>query len=179
LGAFALSGALLYWAQDVLIPIVLAVLVTFLLSPLVIRLQRWGVPRFLAVPLVVLFAFAAVGGVGWAVAAQVARLGQELPEKHGPEIVKRVDHLLSYLPGPARRDFPSARTLAGVIARVRHSVEARTAPEKEKAIPVRVESDEVIPASLADYVGPVVGPLATAGLVVVLVVFMLFKREDL
>src|SRR6185436_10594147 len=51
---FVLVVACLYWAQIVLIPVALALLLTFMLAPVVSRLERWRVPRALAVVAVVL-----------------------------------------------------------------------------------------------------------------------------
>jgi predicted PurR-regulated permease PerM len=53
----------LYWARVVLLPVALAVLLTFLLNPVITMLHRWGVPRVLAVALVVVLAFIGLGGV--------------------------------------------------------------------------------------------------------------------
>jgi predicted PurR-regulated permease PerM len=41
--------AALYFARDVLVPIALAVLLSFVLAPLVRRLQSWRFPRVIAV----------------------------------------------------------------------------------------------------------------------------------
>ena len=71
LACLALAGGLLYVAKAVLVPLALAVLLTFLLAPPVIRLQRLGLPKLLAVLAVVTFAFAVLGGVGWMVSRQV------------------------------------------------------------------------------------------------------------
>src|SRR5207248_913228 len=51
-------------AQDVFIPIALAMLLTFVLSPIVERLQHWHVPRVAAVVVTVVFAFSVLGGLG-------------------------------------------------------------------------------------------------------------------
>src|SRR4051812_46826887 len=72
--------AVLYLAQEVLIPLALAVLLTFLLAPLVDRLQRWGLGRVLAVITTTLLAFLIVGIVGWVVVHQAIDLTAKLPE---------------------------------------------------------------------------------------------------
>jgi len=70
--------ACLYWAQEVLIPIALAALLTFIMGPAVTALQRRGLPRVLSVLLVVTLVFALVGGFGWVIAHQVGALAQNL-----------------------------------------------------------------------------------------------------
>ena len=77
-GVVLIAG--LHFGRAILIPLALAVVVSFLLGPLVLRLQRWGVPRAMAVLLTVLLVFAATGGVGWLVAGQVQQLAAALPE---------------------------------------------------------------------------------------------------
>jgi predicted PurR-regulated permease PerM len=54
-------GALLYVAQDVFIPVAVALFLALLLNPAVDRLQRWHVRRGLAVAIVLIVVFAAAG----------------------------------------------------------------------------------------------------------------------
>jgi predicted PurR-regulated permease PerM len=71
--------AILYWAQAILIPIALAMLLTFLLAPVVTRLQRWGILRGLSVSLVVLLTILLLGGTLWLAGLQLRNLAEELP----------------------------------------------------------------------------------------------------
>src|ERR1700680_3288972 len=71
--------ACLYLGREVLVPIALAVLMSFVLAPLVGLLQRGRVPGSLAVIVVVLVAFAAIFSLGGLVASQVNELAKELP----------------------------------------------------------------------------------------------------
>ena len=70
--------AVLYWAQAVLVPFALAILLTFVLTPPVTWLQRW-VGRVPAVLLVVTLVFAALGLVGWGLTWQMDHLVDDLP----------------------------------------------------------------------------------------------------
>ena len=79
LGGLILVVATLYWAEMIFIPLALAVLLTFILSPLVTLLQRRGLPRVLPALLVVLFALLILGGAGSGLVLQVRRLAGELP----------------------------------------------------------------------------------------------------
>jgi predicted PurR-regulated permease PerM len=56
--------AALYFGREVLVPIALALLLSFVLAPLVSFLQRWYFPRVVAVVVVGLFAFSTI--LGWA-----------------------------------------------------------------------------------------------------------------
>jgi predicted PurR-regulated permease PerM len=69
----------LYFGREVLVPIALAVLMSFVLAPPVRRLQDWYVPRILAVILVVLVAFAAIFSLGGLMVSQVNQLAIDLP----------------------------------------------------------------------------------------------------
>src|SRR4030095_9141698 len=69
----------LYWARVVLLPVALAVLLTFVLNPVINMLHRCGVPRVLAVALFVVRALVGLGGVGWVVTRQLTTLADELP----------------------------------------------------------------------------------------------------
>ena len=72
--------AALYFGREVLVPVALAVLLSFVLAPLVRLLQRWYVPRSLAVIAVVLIAFAVILGAGALLVAQVNQLASGLPQ---------------------------------------------------------------------------------------------------
>ena len=70
--------AVLYWAQAVLVPIALAILITFVLSRPVMFLQRW-IGRLPAVLVVVLLVFTGLGLAAWGAATQVSHLAEDLP----------------------------------------------------------------------------------------------------
>ena len=69
----------LYFARDLLIPLALAALLTFLLSPLVAKIERW-LGRIVAVLLVVAIIFAATGAAGWVLTRQLVDLATKLPD---------------------------------------------------------------------------------------------------
>src|SRR5712671_6987519 len=69
----------LYWARPVLIPLSLALLLTFMLGPAVALLQRRGLPRTPAVLIVVTLAGIVLSGALWLVGSQVVQLLAELP----------------------------------------------------------------------------------------------------
>src|SRR4026208_1534084 len=76
---FVLVIASLYWAQAVLMPVALAMLLTFLLSPVVGALERLALGRLPSVILVVVLAFSLLGGIGWIVTLQFGSVANELP----------------------------------------------------------------------------------------------------
>src|SRR5215218_7542624 len=87
--AACLAVAVLYFAQEVLIPLVLAVLLSFLLAPIVRFLERRRFRRVPAVLTTVAVAFAVIAEVGWVVGEQVVNLAQDAPQ-YQHEIVQKI-----------------------------------------------------------------------------------------
>src|SRR6476469_4419840 len=79
--------ATLYFGRELLIPLALSALLTFLLSPLVTRIERW-VGRIAAVLLVVALIFTGFGLAGWMLTRQLVDLATKLPEYKGNIIAK-------------------------------------------------------------------------------------------
>src|SRR5688572_13255144 len=79
--------AALYIARDLLIPLALSALLTFLLSPLATRIERW-IGRIAAVLLVVALILTSLGAAGWMVTRQLVDLATKLPEYKGNIITK-------------------------------------------------------------------------------------------
>ena len=68
----------LYWAQTVVVPIALAILLTFVLTPPVTWLERW-IGRIPAVLAMVTLVFTVLGLAGWGLARQMDHLAEDLP----------------------------------------------------------------------------------------------------
>jgi predicted PurR-regulated permease PerM len=175
--AFVLVVACLYWAQVVLIPVALALLVTFLLAPVVSRLERWHVPRVVAVIAVVLLGLAVVIGLGAVVVTQVISLGEELPKYQG-NIKEKISDVrgLGHGTGLERAQETVTRA-AGEVER--EAGRAGPAAKAAKPTPVVVQPDSSPRFSeLLTTLGPWLEPLSRAGLVVLLVPFMLLARQE-
>src|SRR5262249_55992679 len=72
--------AALYFMREILVPLALAILLSFVLTPPLLLLRRIKVPRVLAVGLVVGAAFLVIFVIGWLLSAQVTELAGELPK---------------------------------------------------------------------------------------------------
>ncbi|WCS23755.1 AI-2E family transporter [Methylobacterium sp. NMS14P] len=175
--------AALYFGREVFVPLVLAVLLSFVLGPVVNLLRRLRLGRVPSVIVAVLLALAVLGGIGAVIGTQVAGLAGNLPQ-YQSTVQKKFAGLQQGWLGEANR----------VIAKFSHQVQdatqkadaagtsAETGPagETPKAQLVRVQEPELSPLALAEKVlGPVVEPLTTVGIVLVVVVFLLLQREDL
>jgi predicted PurR-regulated permease PerM len=185
--------AALYFARELLIPLALSALLTFLLSPLVRRIERW-VGRIAAVLVVVLLIFTGLGAAGWMLSRQLVDLATKLPEYKGNIITKihafkmpqggafsklseTVEELKNELPGG---DAPSAPTTT------QEADKPDTAAALPSNAPPPAPPEEMIERSKSNplelvqlIIAPLVGPLGMAALVLLLVIFMLLEREDL
>lgn len=169
---WVLVVAVLYWAQAVLVPLALAMLISFVLSPLVTFLQRW-IGRIAAVFAVVLLVFTALGLASWAAATQVSHLAEQLPRYR-----ENIEQKISDIRGVGRGS--SVEQVQQTVKEIQEQIAAPSSPSGTAREPVIVQSQKV--TSLTDFpswLGPALGPLSTAGFVATLVVFMLLEREEL
>jgi predicted PurR-regulated permease PerM len=161
----------LYWARPVLVPAALGILFTFLLSPVVLGLQRLGLRRTPAVVAVVMGASLLLGGLAWLFVAQVVHLGHQLPV-YEQNVTRRIEEI-------------RAQGRGGWLEKVQQFAarvtQAANDPEVGADLPppqVEVVSPNWELATTLSALEPVVEPIASAGLVIVLVIFMLLNRED-
>ena len=169
---FVLVVAVLYVAQAVLIPLALAILLTFVLAPAVTWFQRW-IGRVPAVLVVVSLAFTVLGLGGWALARQMTSLAADLPG-YQQNIRQKIADVRGAGKGGAVEQVQE--TLKDIQTEISKGEE----PRGTAAEPVVVASPRVTSLwGFPTWLGPLMSPLATAGLVIVMVIFMLLEREDL
>jgi predicted PurR-regulated permease PerM len=172
----------LYFGRDVFVPIALAVLLTFLLSPIVSLLRRWHIPRTVAVVSVVAMAMFAIFVFAVIVANQVTNLAGNLPSYQYNIQGKIRDIRESTMSGGSfDRAARMLEELEQEMLEAEEDAAAAEDAEPEPApIPVRIEDSNLSPvAVLTGVVAPILAPLATGGIVIVFVIFMLLRREDL
>jgi predicted PurR-regulated permease PerM len=175
--SLVLIVAALYFAQEVLIPVVLGVLLTFVLSPLVTGLQHLHVPRLPAVLLVVILALGVLGLIGLLLDTQVEHLATELP-KRKPEIVKKVRDLVQSGNGSVFDEvFTFLKDVSSEVKKADEHTPAQTS--KQQPVPVSPVAASTAPTYLLGIASPALKFLLQTALVVVLLVFMLLRREDL
>jgi predicted PurR-regulated permease PerM len=170
-------------ARSVIIPILLAVLGSFVLAPIVGVIERTGLHRVPAALITLALALVSVCGIGWVVVYQVNGLARTLPE-HRKEIQQKVDQLRgSGGPFSAVLDLIRDVTAGGAAADTSGNpgVEATdgTATTPNSTIVVAPVDNSSELARMAQSALVLVEPLAAAGLVAVLIAFMLIGREDL
>jgi predicted PurR-regulated permease PerM len=186
-----LVTACLYWTRQVLIPVSLAVLLAFVLTPAVSALQRRGLGRFPSVLVVVVLALLLLGGAGYVISRQLNNLVSNLPN-YKDEIIAKVEELRD-----AGKDGIIGRILS-LFQDVSEQVENKTnkmepgkGKEDEKTAktnekpgtdpgnPLYVQWESSGWSKTGEAIGPAAEGLGTAFLVLVLVVFMLIQRENL
>ena len=176
--------AALYFGHEVLVPIVLAVLLSFILAPVVGLLQRWHLGRVVPVIAAVLVALGVILALGSVVGVQLAQLATDLP-RYQATIGRKVDALRAGALGRAsdlakevgrKVQDAAGQAPAGAPA----PAAAPPAGTPENPLTVRLSEAPPAPVELARRVlEPVVHPLATLGIVLVVAVFLLLQREDL
>ena len=165
-----LSLAVLYFGKPVLVPLALAILLTFVLTPLVMLVQRTGLGRVPAVLLVTVVALLVVGALGWALGAELSTLAKDIPRQE--QMVRaKIERLRANSPAPVKR-------LLSMVSRTpAPAVPAESGREAVVVVPPGETSSAL--SRYASIAGAVLEPVASAGLVLILVIFMLMRREDL
>ena len=218
LASIVVAIAALYFAKEILLPFALAVLLSFLLTPLANRLERLGLRRVPSVLLVVGMTFVLLGGIGWIVTSQLVELSRELPNykdnilakvrtvaassstfSEVSQVIEEVGQEISKNKSPDGAEESSSDDERDERGRTgQHGFcHNRRATERRRALvaaaPRRSSEDgrqgsgrsfRRLDAAVAaepdpqTWLGPIVAPLTAAGMVVVLLFFMLIDRED-
>jgi predicted PurR-regulated permease PerM len=162
------------WAKEFLLPLILAILISFLLAPVVSRLERWRFPRAVAVLSVVAIAFALIGGLCSTLSLQGLDLVNSLP-KYRDNIHAKWVAIQKGPPGPLNLAFTNVGSMIADLGKVSES-----AGGAQKLEPTKVEivsaTDSVF-ALVKNSLTPVLGPVGEFAVVVVLVVFLLLERK--
>jgi predicted PurR-regulated permease PerM len=185
----AIVVAALYFGRDVFVPIALAIILSFVLAPLTRLFQGWGFPRSLSVITVVFVAFAAIFGLGGLIASEIGQLAGNLPRYQatmeqkikslrGPTGTTRTLERAADVLQDLRAQINKPKTLqSGASAAQNEPV-----PPEPEPRPVPVEVRQPPPSileSLSVLISPLLHPVATTGIIVIFVIFILLQREDL
>jgi predicted PurR-regulated permease PerM len=192
--ALAILGVIivtvLYMGREVFVPVALAILLSFVLAPPVNFLQRVRVPRVLAVVGTVLLAFAIIFALGSLIATQLNRLAGDLP-RYQSTIEGKIQSVRGVTGGSSTLERAAGmlqdlskeldKPKSAPPAEVRGSVPVG-APGAPSVTPIPVEVRQPDPSaleSLRSLIAPLVSPLATTGIIIIFVIFILLQREDL
>jgi predicted PurR-regulated permease PerM/methanogenic corrinoid protein MtbC1 len=176
----------LYFGRDVFVTIAVALLLTFLLAPLVKRVERMHVPRIGAVLVVVVLAFAVIGGVGWTISSQAADLAGKLNDYKG-DIESRIKAIkLNYVHGALAQATRTLTQVAQDVATSQPSTSGAAVHSQpgtlDNPMAVRITSTPQVADGAVEVLENallILAPLMQSLIVVVFVIFMLIQREDL
>jgi predicted PurR-regulated permease PerM len=164
--ALLVAAAVLYLAKEVLIPVAVAILLSFLLAPAVRRLEQWKLGRVPSTLIVALLGFGAIFGIAGVAGSQAISLGAQLPE-YRHNIVQKI-HALRH---------PKHDSNIGKATEAIKDIEKEAAPERPP-IPVKESPANAFEATV-DFMGPVAKPLAMLIAVIVFTILMLLNRESM
>jgi predicted PurR-regulated permease PerM len=172
--------AALYFARDLLIPLVLSVLLTFVLTPLVTLLQRW-LPRSVAVIFAIMMAVMVILSLGTMVANQINQLASELP-RYQFTLREKVQNLRERFGTPSV--FKNAADLLDdlnkELDKPRFTISPDDPDKDKRPLPVEVHQPPPgVSERLVAVLSPLMAPLGTTAIVLLFTTFFLFQREDL
>lgn len=172
----------LYFGRDVLIPIILAILLSFLVAPLVGLLRRL---HFGQVPSVIVAVFTTLGvivSIGVLIGLQVVQLSSDLPH-YQRAVERKIQNLERRTVGRANAILNKASSdLKRISPAPTQDVQGRDrlTSSSDTRVPVEVHEPPPSPIGLAQQLlSLVVGPVETTGIVLIVAIFILLQREDL
>jgi predicted PurR-regulated permease PerM len=184
--AFVLAIAALYFGRELFIPLALALVFSFLLTPLVSLLEKVRLGRVGSVLTVLVLAFALAGTVTWKVAGQLVEIMVQLPD-YKANLDTKIKLLHASSSGNLSKATATVQELNKELAAVPGQISSAKAQDGESRathpihpIPVQVaQPPSNLVQDLRALLGPLAGPMETAAIVIIFTLFMLIRREDL
>jgi predicted PurR-regulated permease PerM len=165
--SFALVATILWWSSDVLLPFILALIIAYVLTPLVALCERARVPRALSIIIVYVVTFGilyfSIAGIAprlYDETAKLARdaptLGRDLADKWGPRVESWVQGLFARIEARPDEDGAADQPELEIIKKDdgSYAVEIKSgidivqeSPKRWRVLPVRPEADEAFAVS--------------------------------
>jgi predicted PurR-regulated permease PerM len=169
-----LTVAVMRYAEDIFIPVALALLMTFVLAPIVELLQRWHVRRTLAVTVSVAVAVVLLGTLIYVIIDQVTDVLTQLP-RYRQQLRANLKDLSGFVTGGMSNTTAAVEQLTREINRV-----APNAAPTTQVPSVRVvEPPLTVVQAIGNMIGPFMKPVGMAAIVIVFTIFMLLRLPDL
>ncbi|MFO1090345.1 MAG: AI-2E family transporter [Hyphomicrobiales bacterium] len=174
--------AALYFGRELFVPIAIAILLAFVLSPIVEALRRWRLPSAVAVTVTVAIAFLLLFGIGAVVTKQASELGQSLPQYENAlrDKVRAIGHLTGGSGSAIEKAGETLRDLQKELETTQAGQQGTTLTvPNDRPIQVEIHTPPPTPLDqISRIIAVALTPLATIGVVVVLVIFFLLNRSD-
>ena len=170
---------ILIFGRDILIPVVLAILLAVLLTPLLRLAQRAGVPKVASVIAIVFLTLLLLAGTTYLVGRTLTNLAADLPS-YETNLREKARNLKLMTGGNVALD-----RAAGVLEDLQKELESTSAsragdPSSERPIPVEVLDTSLGPLTpVVSVVSMIAHPVSQVGIMILMLAFFLFNREDL
>lgn len=175
----------LYFAREILVPVALAVLFSFVLAPFVIRLQSWRIPRTVSVLVAVFVGFSIIFSLGGLMVSQANRLAEELPG-YQQTLREKIQGLRGVAAGGSGTLERASKVLRELDSELQNNpargqaIDGLRRQPQDKPIPVEIrQPDPGTLTTLVAIIQPLIQPLTRTGIVVIFVIFILLQRQDL
>lgn len=190
-----ITFAVLHFAREVLIPLALAILLSFVLAPLVNRLAKFGLGRVFSVLVATTLSLLVIAGLGWVMFTQTMALAENLP-RYRDNIRHKISSVQSQSGGATGRAINTLKQMGeemmqadtpppgapepGALPLSPSSPTQPSIAPVSKPVPVEIVRK---PTNALDSItgtfAPLANPMVSAGIVFLFVVFILLHREDL
>jgi predicted PurR-regulated permease PerM len=160
----------LYFARVILVPFAVAMLLAFLLSPIVNRIHKLGIPRVLAVIAVIFVAIGIACGIGWVVVRQLNDIVTKLPEYQ--------THLQSKFATVKASVLDPLEKVSQTVTDIARPT-PESAPGRPEIQPVNISNKTPLLGRLLEPFGQIVTLLGSVGVVFLFVVLMLIQKQDM
>jgi predicted PurR-regulated permease PerM len=168
--------AILFYGRQILIPIVLAILLSLLLAPCVRALQNLSVPKSAAIIGVVCIAFAILFAMTAVLATNLTNLAGDLPQYESN--LREKARSLKFATSGGNTIEKAANVLKDLQTELQQPAPANNV--SSKPIPVEIRETSFGPLDpVLSAVTVLIHPLTQLGIVILMVVLILFNREDL
>ena len=176
---FIMIVAVFYFGKDVLLPITMALFLAFLLAPLVSLLRKIYLPRVAAVLLAIVIAVTTILGIGGVIGSQLSDLSTNMPE-YTATIESKVSMVREFTLGRVT-DFANHIGVQPASVGVTMGIQPNNSKTKIPHMPPPSASQPAAaPLELAQrYLSPVLSPIGTLGIVLIVAIFALLQQEDL
>ena len=176
---FVTIVATLYFGKEVLVPVTLALLLAFILAPLVDLLRRIHLGRVPSVLLGVALALGVVLAIGGVIGTEISELSTGLP-KYAATVEAKVAAVKSYTVGRLSKLAEKVGQHGGEATPTDAGQQPQApAAHQQAAGPGVPQAGSATLDTAERYLSPILSPLATFGIVFVVTVFALLQREDL
>lgn len=182
--AVAVIVATLYFGRAIFVPLALALVLSFLLTPLVLQLQRIRLGRVPSVLIVLIFCFALTLTIGWGVAGQLLEITSHIHD-YRSNLEQKIHSLHSRQSAPIVQATATVQELNNELSIAPAEAASEAAKRKSASASVRLVPVQVVTApsgfvqDLKSFLGPLAGPIENGVLVIVFMAFVLINREDL